>query len=55
MREENEPMDDCLSWNCCDENLKSCIERSKYVNQIRSRLKKRTLTNNQKRYLYKTS
>ncbi len=32
---------ECSSWNCCDKQLKSCIERSDYVTQIRRRLKKR--------------
>lgn len=33
--------DNCISWNCCDDNLKECIERSKYVKQIRNLLKKK--------------
>lgn len=33
--------EECLSWNCCDENLQLCIERSKFVKEIRSKLKKR--------------
>lgn len=53
MRKDDESTHDCLSWNCCDDHLKSCIERSKYVSQIRTCLKKRKLTNKQKRYLYK--
>lgn len=53
MIKDNESAYDCLSWNCCDDHLKSCIERSNYVSQIRTCLKKRELTNKQKRYLYK--
>lgn len=36
----------CLSWNCCDEKLKACIERSDYVNEVRNRLKEKKKTNN---------
>ena len=53
MRKDDESTHDCLSWNCCDDHLKSCIKRSKYVSQIRTCLKKRKLTNTQKRHLYK--
>ncbi|MFW9942854.1 MAG: hypothetical protein ACFFBC_13010 [Promethearchaeota archaeon] len=53
MGENNGSANDCLSWNCCDDYLKSCIERSKYVNQIRTCLKKRKLTNKQRRYRYR--
>ncbi|MFW9876536.1 MAG: hypothetical protein ACFFG0_25865 [Candidatus Thorarchaeota archaeon] len=45
MREDDESAHGCLSWNCCDEHLRSCIERSKYVNKIRTFLKKRKLIN----------
>lgn len=38
---------DCLSWNCCDEILKCCIERSEFVNYTRTRLKKKKLMNKQ--------
>jgi len=31
----------CLSWNCCDEILEECIERSTYVKKIRSQLKQK--------------
>lgn len=34
---------ECTSWNCCDKQLKSCIERSEYVSQIRRELKKKKL------------
>ena len=34
---------DCSSWNYCDKQLKSCIERSEYVSQIRRELKKKKL------------
>ena len=30
---------ECRSWNCCDENLQACIDRSDYVRIIRKRLK----------------
>ncbi|MFX1417972.1 MAG: hypothetical protein ACFE9N_03510 [Promethearchaeota archaeon] len=33
----------CHSWNCCDENLQACIERSKYIKNIRAQLKKKKL------------
>lgn len=33
--------DTCFSWNCCDENLQACIDRSKYVKSIRNKLKKK--------------
>ncbi|MFW9821619.1 MAG: hypothetical protein ACFFE4_01705 [Candidatus Thorarchaeota archaeon] len=36
---------DCLSWNCCDERLKMCIERSEDVNNTRRGLKERKLRN----------
>ena len=35
------------SGNYCDEILKYCIERSEFVNQIRTRLKKKKLMNKQ--------
>ncbi|MFX0083959.1 MAG: hypothetical protein ACFE94_19610 [Candidatus Hodarchaeota archaeon] len=52
MKKDYESVHDCLSWNCCDDHLKSCIERSKYVNQIRTCLKKRKLTYKKKKDLY---
>ena len=33
--------DECFSWNCCDENLQACIDRSEYVKSIRKKLKKK--------------
>jgi len=33
--------DRCFSWNCCDENLQACIDRSEYVKSIRNKLKKK--------------
>ena len=27
------------SWNCCDENLQVCIDRSEHVRKIRKKLK----------------
>ncbi|MHA2283566.1 MAG: hypothetical protein ACXAC5_22210 [Promethearchaeota archaeon] len=36
---------DCSSWNCCDEQLETCIERSKHINKIRLRLKEKKLRN----------
>ncbi len=33
--------DKCFSWNCCDENLQGCIDRSEYVRSIRNKLKKK--------------
>ena len=36
---------DCSSWNCCDKQLKTCIERSQYVNKTRRRLKEKKLRN----------
>ncbi|KKK40356.1 hypothetical protein LCGC14_1628830 [marine sediment metagenome] len=39
--------DDYSSWNYCDEILKSCIERSEFVNQTRTRLKKKKLMSKQ--------
>ncbi|MEJ2252156.1 MAG: hypothetical protein P8Y70_09970 [Candidatus Lokiarchaeota archaeon] len=29
----------CTSWNGCDEYLRDCIERSKYVQKVRKELK----------------
>ena len=29
----------CSSWNCCDENLQLCIDRSEYVKRIRNKIK----------------
>ncbi len=34
---------ECLSWNCCDEYLHECIERSKFVKNIRTQLKNKKL------------
>jgi len=34
---------DCSSWNCCDKQLKTCIERSQYVTKTRQRLKEKKL------------
>ncbi|MFX1591522.1 MAG: hypothetical protein ACFFCL_02405 [Promethearchaeota archaeon] len=31
----------CFSWNCCDENLHACIDRSEYVKNIRKKLRKK--------------
>ena len=36
---------DCSSWNCCDNKLKACIERSDYVSHIRTLLKERKRIN----------
>ncbi|MHA2181150.1 MAG: hypothetical protein ACXAAH_06985 [Promethearchaeota archaeon] len=41
----NRNSNDCSSWNCCDEQLKSCIERSQYVSKTRQHLKQRKLKN----------
>ena len=34
---------DCISWNCCDDNLKECIRRSNYVKLVRSFLKQKKI------------
>ena len=34
---------DCSSWNCCDKQLKSCIERSQFVTKTRQQLKEKKL------------
>ena len=36
---------ECTSWNCYDKQLKSCIERSEYISQIRRELKKKKFRN----------
>ncbi len=33
--------EDCISWNCCDDNLKEYIKRSNYVKLVRSLLKQK--------------
>ncbi len=33
----------CSSWNCCDELLFECIDRSQHVKHIRNQLKKKKL------------
>ncbi|MHA2269366.1 MAG: hypothetical protein ACXAB8_16320 [Promethearchaeota archaeon] len=45
----NDSTTDCSSWNCCDEQLKSCIERSKYVSKTRRCLKEKKLRNKLKK------
>jgi hypothetical protein len=35
--------ENCDSWNCCDENLHTCIERSEYIRNVRNKLKKKKL------------
>ena len=37
---------ECLSWNCCDEILIECIDRSQYVQNIRKQLKKKKFSKN---------
>ncbi|MHA2126617.1 MAG: hypothetical protein ACXABO_14095 [Promethearchaeota archaeon] len=32
---------ECSSWNCCDDLLRSCIDRSKDVKKIRAHLKEK--------------
>ena len=34
---------ECLSWNCCDELLFECIDKSRYVKKMRNHLKKKKL------------
>ncbi len=36
---------ECRSWNCCDENLQVCIDRSEYVRKIRNKLKNKLKKN----------
>lgn len=36
---------DCSSWNCCDKQLKLCIERSEYVSKTRRCLREKKLRN----------
>lgn len=38
---DSDKYDRCLSWNCCEENLQTCIDRSEYVKRIRNKLKKK--------------
>lgn len=45
MKKDCNTISNCMSWNCCDEQLKSCIEKSKFVNQTRAYLRKRRLEN----------
>jgi len=38
--------ENCISWNCCDDNLKECIRRSNYVKRTRSFLKEKKFEKN---------
>ncbi|MFX1364085.1 MAG: hypothetical protein ACFFCE_15040 [Promethearchaeota archaeon] len=40
---------DCSSWNCCDENLYECIDRSQFVKKIRKQLKEKNFKKNSDR------
>ncbi|NVM36954.1 MAG: hypothetical protein HWN81_15265 [Candidatus Lokiarchaeota archaeon] len=44
MRDSN--YTECHSWNCCDENLQACIDKSKYVRKIRKQLKNKKFEKN---------
>lgn len=37
---------ECLSWNCCDDILIKCIERSQHIQNIRKQLQKKKFRKN---------